>query len=602
MAARRLLCSFSVILTTLCLNACAGGGGGSATPPITYTIGGMVSGLWGMGLVLQNNGAGNLPINANGAFTFTAAVPVGGAYNVNVLTQPPNQTCAVTNGSGVANAIVATVQIKCSSSVTYTVGGMVAGLSGSGLLLQDNGRDNLSIPGNGSFTFSTAAPSGGSYTVTVYAQPFNQSCTVSSGSGTANTNVTSVQVTCVSSEQVLYSFGQAPDGRYPAASLIFDTAGNLYGTTTQGGAFGSGTVFKLAQDQGQWSETVLYSFCQPGQSCSDGSGPNSSLVIDAAGNLYGTTIAGGAVGAGVVFELSPEAGGTWTETVLHSFANGSDGSSPAAGLVFDKAGNLYGTTLGGGTSVPSVCPDSCGIVFQLSPGAGNQWAEKVIYTFCSHSDCTDGARPASQLIFDSIGNLYGTTQSGGSVAQHTNGTVFELSPTQDGQWSEVVLYAFQGGGDDGENPEGGLAQDANGNLYGATQFGYSAPAGGANNGTVFKLTKGSQGQWTETLIYGFCSQSGCNDGTQPLTGVILDKSGNAYGTTFSGGMFNWGVVFKLTAQNSGLWPESILYAFEGAGDGFNPHAGLTLDSSGNLYGVAFQGGPDGNGVVFKITP
>ena len=252
--------------------------------------------------------------------------------------------------------------------------------------------------------------------------------------------------------------------------------------------------------------------------------------------------------------------------------------------------------------VPWVCPDSCGIVFQLSPGAGNQWAEKVIYTFCSHSDCTDGARPASQLIFDSIGNLYGTTQSGGSVAQHTNGTVFELSPTQDGQWSEVVLYAFQGGGDDGENPEGGLAQDANGNLYGATQFGYSAPAGGANNGTVFKLTKGSQGQWTETLIYGFCSQSGCNDGTQPLTGVILDKSGNAYGTTFSGGMFNWGVVFKLMAQNSGLWPESILYAFEGAGDGFNPHAGLTLDSSGNLYGVAFQGGPDGNGVVFKITP
>jgi len=490
------------------------------------------------------------------------------------------------------------------------IGGTVAGLSGNGLVLQDNGRDNLSIVGNGSFTFPTAAPSGGSYAVTAFAQPFNQTCTVSKGSGTASTNVNSVQVTCVSSEQVLYSFGQAPDGKYPSANLVFDKAGNLYGTTAQGGAFGYGTVFKLTENQGQWNETVLYSFCQQGQYCSDGAGPNSSLVIDAAGDLYGTTLGGGAygdtgggaLGDGVVFELSPQPGGTWTETVLHSFGNGNDGIAPFAGLVFDKAGNLYGTTFRGGTSVPSVCPDSCGTVFELSPGSNSQWTEKVIYIFCSQSDCADGASPASQLIFDSTGNLYGTTQSGGSVAQHTNGTVFELSPTQNGQWSEVVLYAFQGGADDGEFPEGGLAQDANGNLYGATQFGYSAPAGGANNGTVFKLTKGSQGQWTETLINGFCSQANCDDGSQPLAGVMLDQSGNVYGTTFMGGAFDWGVVYKLTAQNIGFWPESILYAFEGAGDGFNPHAGLILDNSGNLYGVAFQGGADGNGVVFKITP
>lgn len=607
MAVRHGFSYFFCILTTLCLTACGGAGGaGNTTPPVTYTISGTVSGLWGVGLVLQDNGAGNLNINADGLFTFSVPVPAGSTYNVKVFTQPPNQTCTVANGSGVANTVVADVQVRCSSPVTHTIGGSVAGLSGTGLVLQDNGQDNLSIVGNGSFTFSTAAPGGGSYAVTVYAQPFNQTCTVSNGSGTASANVTSVQVTCVSSEQVLYSFGQAPDGNSPGANLVFDAAGNLYGTTNGGGTFGYGTVFKLTETQGQWNETVLYSFCQQGQYCSDGAVPNSSLVIDTAGNLYGTTstggaygdTGGGAIGDGVVFELSPQPGGIWAETVLHSFGNGNDGIAPQAGLVFDKAGNLYGTTFRGGNSIPSVCPNSCGTVFELSPVANSQWTERIIYTFCPPSGCADGAQPASQLALDSIGNLYGTTQSGGSAG---DGTVFELSPTHNDQWSEVVLHAFQGGAEDGDLPQGGLAQDSNGNLYGATQYGYSAPMGGANNGTVFKLTKDNQGQWTETLIYGFCQQAACADGSSPAAGVILDNSGNVYGTTFIGGAFNAGVVYKLTPQSSGLWQESILYAFEGAGDGFNPHTGLTLDNSGNLYGVA-QGGSDGNGVVFKITP
>ncbi|MFI5115931.1 MAG: choice-of-anchor tandem repeat GloVer-containing protein, partial [Terriglobales bacterium] len=262
-------------------------------------------------------------------------------------------------------------------------------------------------------------------------------------------------------EKVLYTFqGGTGDGAFPQAGLIFDTAGNLYGTTSLGGAYGFGTVFELTPTAGgTWTEKVLYSFKNDG---TDGSNPKAGVIFDAAGNLYGTTSLGGAgvcqgAGCGTVFELTPAAGGTWTEKVLHSFGGATDGVIPEAGLIFDAAGNLYGTTGYGG-------PYNWGTVFELTPAAGGTWTENVLYSFQGGAD---GAGPAAGLVFDAAGNLYGTTEVGGAGVCQGNGcgTVFELTPAAGGTWTENVLYRFQSGAD-GANPYDALIFDAAGNLYG----------------------------------------------------------------------------------------------------------------------------------------
>jgi uncharacterized repeat protein (TIGR03803 family) len=491
---------------------------------------------------------------------------------------------------------------------TYTIGGSVSGFSGTGVFaLQNNGDDNVQIYSSGNFTFGKPIATGSPYSVTILSEPNNpvQFCVVSNGSGTVDANVTSVQVTCTTpSEQTLYSFGAQPDGNYPSANLVFDVSGNLYGTTLQGGAFGYGTVFKLTPNASRWTETAIYSFCRL-QGCEDGSSPYSTLVVDAAGNLYGTALNGGIYGGattgGVVFELTPQLDGTWAETVLHSFGNGADGIHPQAGLVFDKAGNLYGTTTGGGAASAS-CTEGCGTVFELSPGSNAQWTEKVLYSFCSQGGCVDGDDPEGGVILDATGNLFGTTVYGGTP--NRDGTVFELSPGANGQWVDTVLYTFQGGSVDGANPNAGVAQDNLGNLYGTTQYGYAYPTAGINNGTVFKLAHGSGGQWTESVLYGFCSQPLCADGAQPLGGVVLDKAGNVYGATFGGGSNEvWGTVFALTpnAANT-LWNEVVLFSFKQGPEGFNPHLGVISDSAGNLYGTAYQGGAGEYGTVVEVTP
>ncbi len=267
-------------------------------------------------------------------------------------------------------------------------------------------------------------------------------------------------------------------------------------------------------------------------------------------------------------------------------------------MVFDGTGNLYGTTSSGGTTFGPVCPDGCGVIFELSPGSGGQWTEKVLHQFCSETGCADGANPTAGLILDASGNLYGTTLNGG--APYDYGTVFELTPADD-QWTETVLHAFEGGQEDGYNPHAGVVQDKSGSLYGTTESGYETLSG-VNNGTVFKLTPAAGGQWAESVIYGFCTLPNCTDGTEPLAELVLDAAGDLYGTTFSGGNSNWGVVFELIAQGSGQWVETFDYSFVGGADGFNPCAGLALDATGNLYGVAPQGGTYGNGVVFEIEP
>jgi uncharacterized repeat protein (TIGR03803 family) len=395
---------------------------------------------------------------------------------------------------------------------------------------------------------------------------------------------------------VLYSFGTAPDGNYPAANLVFDTSGNLYGTTVQGGAFGSGAVFKLGSSNGVLTETVLYSFCQQA-SCIDGSTPYGSLVVDSAGNLYGTTYEGGVYGGGVVFKLTPNPTGGWAETVVHSFGNDTDGIGPLAGVIFGRAGNLYGTTSSGGTG-PS-CFTGCGTVFELARAKSGQWREKVLYNFCSLPQCTDGDSPLAGLILDTAGNIYGTTELGGTSVPN-DGTAFELTQGKNGQWTETILHAFLGG-TDGASPQSALVLDKVGNLYGTTVFGGNSTYG-ANNGTVFKLIRGANGKWTEKIVYSFCSQQNCVDGSSTYAGLTIDSAGSLYGTNSTGGASDWGTVFELSPGINGKWTDTVLHDFTGQTDGVNPHAGLVLDTTGNIYGVAYQGGIGGYGTAFKLTP
>jgi uncharacterized repeat protein (TIGR03803 family) len=303
--------------------------------------------------------------------------------------------------------------------------------------------------------------------------------------------------------KVLHRFHGA-NGTNPYAGLILDAAGNLYGTTYYGGASGDGTVFKLAPNQdGSWTESVLHSFNR-----SDGWSPQAGLIFDAAGNLYGTTVVGGASSDGTVFKLAPNQDGSWTESVLHSF-NGSDGWVPYAGLIFDAAGNLYGTTVEGGDT-------NVGTVFKLAPNQDGSWTESVLHSF--HG--SDGAYPYAGLIFDAAGNLYGTTVEGDTNV----GTVFKLAPNQDGSWTESVLHSFNGR--NGQYPYAGLIFDAAGNLYGTTYGG-----GASADGTVFELAPNQDGSWTESMLHSFHG----SDGERPRAGLIFDAAGNLYGTTAGGG-------------------------------------------------------------------
>src|SRR5579863_4118151 len=411
-------------------------------------------------------------------------------------------------------------------------------------------------------------------------------------------------------DATLYSFcpvSGCKDGEQPyQAGVIQDAAGNLYGTTEDGGESNEGTVFKLAPpptSEGTWTETVLYNFCAV-KNCTDGEQPQAGLIKDTAGNLYGTTKDGGVIGSGVVFKLAPPAlpGGQWTETLLYSFClldGCTDGEYPEAALVQDTAGNLYGTTENGGAS-------DDGMAFKLAPPAvpGGPWTETVLYNFCSETNCVDGESPyGAALLLDTAGNLYGTIDGG----VYAEGAVFKLAPPamSGGKWTETVLYSFCMVGascTDGEVPYGvALLQDAAGNLHGTTED------GGANGeGVVFKLAPPAilGGQWTETVLYNFCPVTGCADGAEPEAGLIRDLAGNLYGTTEAGGANSYGTVFKL-AQSGGVWTETVLYSFCSLGscaDGQYPNvAALVQNAAGNLYGTTDSGGVSNDGVVFEIV-
>ncbi len=335
----------------------------------------------------------------------------------------------------------------------------------------------------------------------------------------------------------LYIFGSSGnDGGVPYGGVVRDSSGILYGTTIDGGSFGRGTVFKLQPSPTRppsvltpWIESILYSFQYGG---SDGLYPYSRPVFDRAGNLYGTTNAGGVNNHGVVFELTPSNGG-WKESILYNFMGAGDGSGPRAGLVFDSAGNLYGTTELGGIY-------NCGTVYELSP-SGSGWTESVLYTFMGSGD---GCRPWAGVIFDQAGNLYGATPMTNTDPK-SNGVVFELSPS-DGQWSYSLLYTFTSGyikecsGGYGTGPTGTLTMDSSGVLYGTTQGN-----GFYEAGNVFKLTP-SNGGWIYSSLHDFNNNYPAADGIAVCGGPTFDANGNLYGTAFSGAGSGFGDVWEIT--------------------------------------------------------
>jgi uncharacterized repeat protein (TIGR03803 family) len=379
--------------------------------------------------------------------------------------------------------------------------------------------------------------------------------------------------------KVLHEFHNT-DGADPSADLIFDAAGNLYSTTFGGGAHGKGTVFELTPNaDGSWTESVLYTFCSL-TNCSDGAFPIAGLIFDTAGNLYGTTGGGGVDHADVVFKLTPNADGGWTESVLHTF-NGSDGHAPDSGLIFDAAGNLYGTTLDGGAH------RSDGVAFKLTPNADRSWTESVLHSF----NGSDGEGPTG-LIFDAAGNLYGTTYYGGA---HGRGTAFKLTPKADGSWTESVLHSFNTS--DGAFPDAGLIFDAAGNLYGTTEGGGNSSVCDGGCGTVFELIPQKDGSWAESVLHPF-NDSG---GAFPDAGLIFDAAGNLYGTASFGGSANDGTAFKLSPNEDGSWAYSLLHAFQGK-PALEPADGLVLGSAGTLYGTTVRCSSGCKGVVYQITP
>lgn len=376
-------------------------------------------------------------------------------------------------------------------------------------------------------------------------------------------------------ERILHTFTGGNDGSQPDSGLALDSVGNFYGTTFFGGSASAGVVYRITRTSSGPKETVIYTF--KGGS-SDGANPSGSLLIARGGIIFGTT-SGGGLGYGVVFELIPSSTG-YTEKLLHAFPRGEDPVN--AGVIMDRNGNLYGETAGGGAF-------GDGTIYELKrTTTGYKYA--LLYSFASG---TDGDYPSGGLIFDSAGNLYGTTASGGPEFA---GDVFELKPAGNGTWTESVLYTFTSYSD-GVNPESALAMDSSGNLFGTTVYGGDTSCGGGYGcGEVFELTN-SGGVWTKTTVHAFTDTP---DGHAPMAGVTLDAAGNMFGTTSNGGNSGTGALYEIS-PTSGGWTESVVYSFSDGADGGFPATPVTFDAKGNLFGTAQFGGTAGDGVAFGFA-
>jgi uncharacterized repeat protein (TIGR03803 family) len=382
------------------------------------------------------------------------------------------------------------------------------------------------------------------------------------------------------STQVIYSFAGGTDGEYTDTELVMDSAGNLYGTSVQGGIYGGGTVFQLAPSGSSWTHTVLYNFTGG----ADGGEPYKGVTLDAHGNLYGTAVTGGGGscegGCGVVYKLT-NSGGVWSQRVIHEFTGGNDGSGPGSPVAFDKHGKLYGMTPTGGA-------DGFGVVYELKPAGNSVWSLTVIHTFTGGLDGLGGS--ASRLLIDAADHLYGVSTVGGA---NGFGNVFELT-SSGGKWQLTTLYSFKDQ-PDGASPYGGVIFDKDGNLYGTTYY-----AGANDVGTVYKLTH-NNGAWTESVIYSF---KGGSDGDSPISTLVADAKGNFYGTTSDGGAVGCGcgTIFKVAPSSGGSWTESVVYRFPGVPKAGFAYNGMVSDSMGNFYGATVHGGTTNNGAIYKFTP
>ncbi len=377
--------------------------------------------------------------------------------------------------------------------------------------------------------------------------------------------------------KTLYSFKGSTDGEYTDTELVTDGAGNFYGTSVQGGAYGGGTVFQVTA---AGVHTVLYNFTGG----ADGGEPYKGVTLNAQGDLYGTAVTGGGGscegGCGVIFKLT-KSSGSWIQSVVHTFTGGADGSGPGSPVAFDKRGNIYGTTPTGGAN-------GLGVVYQVKPDGAGGWTLRVLHTFTGGADGTGGS--ASRLLIDAHGNLFGVCTVGGA---HGFGTIYRMSHKQ-ANWNFTTLYAFKDQ-PDGASPYGGLVFDKFGGLYGTTYY-----AGANDVGTIYKLIY-HKGAWIESVLYSF---KGGLDGASPISSLVSDAAGNLYGTTSDGGAAacSCGLIFKMTRGGDGTWSESVVYRFQGTpGPGFS-YNGLVSDSTGHFYGATVHGGSNNDGAIYKVTP
>jgi uncharacterized repeat protein (TIGR03803 family) len=436
----------------------------------------------------------------------------------------------------------------------------MSGLAGGSLILINNEAEALSVSSNGPFTFSLASEGGGEYSVYFATQPPDQVCTIANGSGViANADITDITVSCATGPvATLHAFSGGSGGSYPDSGLTAGPDGDLYGTTTFGGAHGLGTVYKITA---AGVHTVLYSFTG---SPNDGQYPASGLELGEDGAFYATTTAGGAFGRGTFFRITTAG----VATSLYSFAGTESSGARPQGLTLLADGNFYGTTTFGGAN-------DLGTVFRMTA----QGVQTVLHSFAPGSA---GNTPVAGLSPNRDGYLYGVTYHGGT---NDVGTIFRIAPDGTGY---TTLHSFAGGAADGQYPGTKLRNVADGTLYGSTG------AGGAGGlGTIFRYDPLSG---AARVIHSFAG--GPDDGNQPSCRLRVGPDGNLYGVTFYGGYFDLGTFFRITPAGT----LTVVHSFAGGTDGRSPNSSLLVTPDGDFYGTTITGGATNNGTIYKIRP